>query len=187
MSASHLLKAILQTAVDDELLQRNPCRIKGASKEEPDEWPVATVEQVFALAEAMGPRWRLMTFLGPFASLRPEELAELRRNDIDLEQGALRIVRASPERTNGQRVTGDPKSRAGKRLVSSPRPSCPSCDDTQTTRKARVYDLGLRRGAGDENRTRALSLGITGPCDSIGELTSGNGCQREPWSAPRHP
>jgi integrase len=118
--AYRLLKAILQTAVDDDLLQRNPCRIKGAGKEEPDERPVATVEQVFALAEAMGPRWRLMVFLGAFASLRPEELAELRRNDIDLKQEALRIARASPERTNGERVTGDPKSRAGKRLVFVP-------------------------------------------------------------------
>ncbi|GHI47294.1 hypothetical protein ScoT_34680 [Streptomyces albidoflavus] len=32
-----------------------------------------------------------------------------------------------------------------------------------TTNKARVDDLGLCRGAGDENRTRALSLGITRP------------------------
>jgi hypothetical protein len=30
-----------------------------------------------------------------------------------------------------------------------------------TTNKAQVFDLGLRRGAGDGNRTRALSLGIT--------------------------
>ncbi|MEU5370949.1 DUF1932 domain-containing protein [Streptomyces sp. NPDC005951] len=33
----------------------------------------------------------------------------------------------------------------------------------RTTNKGRVDDLGLSRGAGDENRTRALSLGISGP------------------------
>ncbi|MFD3749499.1 DUF1932 domain-containing protein [Streptomyces cyaneofuscatus] len=33
----------------------------------------------------------------------------------------------------------------------------------RTTNKARVDDLGLSRGADDENRTRALSLGISGP------------------------
>ncbi|MDQ1037667.1 hypothetical protein QFZ75_004083 [Streptomyces sp. V3I8] len=47
-----LLKAILQTAVDDDLLRSNPCRIKGAGKEEADERPTATIEQVFDLADA---------------------------------------------------------------------------------------------------------------------------------------
>jgi hypothetical protein len=31
--AYRLLKAVLNTAVDDELIQRNPCRIKGAASE----------------------------------------------------------------------------------------------------------------------------------------------------------
>ncbi|MFE7810474.1 tyrosine-type recombinase/integrase [Streptomyces sp. NPDC057433] len=115
-----LLKAILQTAVDDDLLRTNPCRIKGAGREEADERPTATVEQVFDLADAMGPRWRLMFLLGAFASLRPEELAELRRRSVDLDECSLRITHASPELTNGRRVTGDPKSRAGKRTVYLP-------------------------------------------------------------------
>ncbi|MEV7287018.1 site-specific integrase [Streptomyces sp. NPDC093252] len=115
-----LLKAILQTAVDDDLLRTNPCRIKGAGKEEADERPTATIQQVFDLADAMGPRWRLMVLLGAFASLRPEELAELRRHSIDLDEGSLRITHASPELTNGKRATGDPKTRAGKRTVHLP-------------------------------------------------------------------
>ncbi|MQY36024.1 putative prophage phiRv2 integrase [Streptomyces sp. RB17] len=115
-----LLKAVLQTAVDDDLLRSNPCRIKGAGKEEADERPTATIEQVFDLADAMGPRWRLMVLLGAFASLRPEELAELRRRGVDLDECSVRITQASPELTNGRRVTGDPKSRAGKRTVYLP-------------------------------------------------------------------
>jgi hypothetical protein len=39
----------------------------------------------------MGPRWRLMVLLGAFASLRPEELAELRRRSVDLDECSLRI------------------------------------------------------------------------------------------------
>ncbi|MFF9101574.1 tyrosine-type recombinase/integrase [Streptomyces rubrogriseus] len=115
-----LLKSILQTAVDDDLLRNNPCRIKGAGKEEADERPTATIEQVFDLADAMGPRWRLMVLLGAFASLRPEELAELRRHSVDLDECSLRVTQASPELTNGRRVTGDPKTRAGKRTVYLP-------------------------------------------------------------------
>lgn len=117
-----LLKAILQTAADDELIRRNPCRIKGAGKEEADERPIATIEQVDALADAVGPRWRLMVYLAAFASLRPEEQAELRRPDVTVDDGVvvLRISRASPELTTGRRVTGDPKSQAGKRVVVLP-------------------------------------------------------------------
>jgi integrase len=61
-----------------------------------------------------------MVLLGAFASLRPEELAELRRHSVDLDEYSLRVTHASPELTNGRRVTGDPKSRAGKRTVYLP-------------------------------------------------------------------
>jgi integrase len=118
--AYRLLKAILETAVDDELIRRNPCRIKAAGQEKAPERPVATVEQVYAIADAMGPRWRLMVLLGAFATLRPEELAELRRGDVDLDAGTLRISLASPELTTGRRVTGEPKSAAGKRTLILP-------------------------------------------------------------------
>ncbi|MEV7169992.1 site-specific integrase [Streptomyces sp. NPDC093224] len=115
-----LLKAIMQTAVEDELIRRNPCSIRGAGREDADERPVATVDQVFALAEAIGIRWRLMVLLGAFASMRPEELAELRRADIDLDTGSVRVRRAAPELNTGRRVIGDPKSRAGKREIMLP-------------------------------------------------------------------
>ncbi len=52
-----LLRAIMTTAVDeDNLLPRNPCRIKGGGDEEAEERPVLTVRQVFDLAELVGRR-----------------------------------------------------------------------------------------------------------------------------------
>lgn len=110
----------MQTAVDDELIRRNPCRIPGAGKEDPDERPTATVEQVDALADAMGPRWRLMVYFGAYGPMRPEEQAPLRRRDISLEPLAARITEAAPELTTGRRVVGDPKSAAGKRTLYLP-------------------------------------------------------------------
>ncbi|MFK8906188.1 tyrosine-type recombinase/integrase [Streptomyces sp. YS-3] len=118
--AYRLLKAIMETAVDDDMIRRNPCKIRGAGKEEADERPVASVEEVFALAEAIGIRWRLMVLLGAFASMRPEELAELRRKDIAPDGSALYVCRAAPELNVGLRVIGDPKSRAGKREIVLP-------------------------------------------------------------------
>ncbi|MGN2361359.1 tyrosine-type recombinase/integrase [Streptomyces luridiscabiei] len=115
-----LLKAILETAVEDELIRRNPCRIRGAGKEIAAERPVATVDQVDALADVLGPRWRLMVFLGAYGPLRPEEQAELRRKDVDLDDLTVRVRKAAPELTTGKRAEGPTKSEAGKRLVVLP-------------------------------------------------------------------
>ncbi|MFI9030280.1 tyrosine-type recombinase/integrase [Streptomyces sp. NPDC053560] len=118
--AYRLLKAIMETAVDDELIRRNPCRIKGAGKESSAERQIATVAQVDALADAVGPRWRLMVFLGAYGPMRPEEQAELRRKDVDLEAMTIRVRQAAPELTTGKRALGDTKSEAGKRIVVLP-------------------------------------------------------------------
>ena len=49
-----LLRAVLNTAVDeDRIIPRNPCRVRGADRENPAERPVLTVAQVFELADAM--------------------------------------------------------------------------------------------------------------------------------------
>ncbi|GAA3756463.1 site-specific integrase [Streptomyces tremellae] len=115
-----LLKAILETATEDELIRRNPCRIRGAGKESAAERSIATVEQVDALATALGPRWRLMVYLGAYGPLRPEEQAELRRRDVDLDAMTVRVRQAAPELTTGRRAEGPTKSDAGKRLVVLP-------------------------------------------------------------------
>ncbi|MFD8275623.1 tyrosine-type recombinase/integrase [Streptomyces flaveolus] len=118
--AYRLLKAIMETAVDDDLIRRNPCRIKGAGAEKAQERPTATVAQVDALAEAIGMRWRLMVYLGAYGPTRPEELAGLRRRDVDLDELRITVRVAEPERTNGRRAPGDTKSDAGTRVIYLP-------------------------------------------------------------------
>ena len=51
--AYRLLRAVLQTALDDELMRRNPCRIKGADQDNSPSGrgPVA---EVYAIAERCG-------------------------------------------------------------------------------------------------------------------------------------
>ncbi|CDR08171.1 tyrosine-type recombinase/integrase [Streptomyces iranensis] len=115
-----LLKAIMETAADDELIRRNPCRIKGAGTEKAKERPTATVEQVDALADAVGPRWRLMVYFGAYGPMRPEEQAALRRPDVTLDPLAARVREAAPELTTGRRAEGDTKSDAGVRTVYLP-------------------------------------------------------------------
>ncbi|MFI5064514.1 MAG: tyrosine-type recombinase/integrase [Streptosporangiales bacterium] len=118
--AYRLLKAILNTAVDDGLIRRNPCRIKGGGQERSPERPVLTMRQVFDLADAFDPRYRALVLLAVFCSLRWGELTALRRRHIDLASGTLCIQESVVELTDGSLVTGPPKSLAGRRVVSIP-------------------------------------------------------------------
>ncbi|WP_433465923.1 tyrosine-type recombinase/integrase [Spirillospora sp. CA-128828] len=55
--AYRLLRAVLMTAVvEDKLLTRNPCQVRGAGTEDAPERPTLTVAQVFELAERVGVR-----------------------------------------------------------------------------------------------------------------------------------
>jgi integrase len=118
--AYRLLRSIMGTAVEDELIRRNPCRIKGAGVERPDERPILTVAQVFALADAMAPRYRALVLLATFASMRWGELAALRRHCVDLDARVIRIEASLAELKDGSLVTGRPKSDAGVRRVVIP-------------------------------------------------------------------
>ncbi|WP_030708382.1 site-specific integrase [Streptomyces griseus] len=115
-----LLRAVLMTAVDDRLIRRNPCRVKGASTAPTPERPTATVQEVYALAEAIQPRYRALVLLAAFSGLRWGELVGLRRRDLDLSAGALRVRRNIAELHNGTRLVKEPKSAAGKRTVAIP-------------------------------------------------------------------
>jgi integrase len=117
--AYRLLRAVMNTAVDDELIKRNPCRIKGADKEESPERPVLTVAQVYALAAAVPARYRALILLATFASLRWGELAALRPEDIDLDACTVRVTRQLNYHGAGYSF-GPPKSRASRRAVAFP-------------------------------------------------------------------
>ncbi|MEV5570697.1 site-specific integrase [Spirillospora sp. NPDC052269] len=55
--AYRLLRAVLMTAVvEDKLLPRNPCQVRGAGTEHAEERPTLTVAQVFELADRVGAR-----------------------------------------------------------------------------------------------------------------------------------
>lgn len=118
--AYRILHTIFATAADDVLIRRNPCRIRGASQDKAAERPTATLDQVFALAEAIQPRYRLLVLLAAFAQLRFGELVALRRDSIDLDRMELRVKRATVELEDGTQLDGDPKSEAGKRPISLP-------------------------------------------------------------------
>jgi integrase len=123
--AYRLLRAILMTAVDDGTLPRNPCRIRGAGAEPTPERPTLTVDQVFELAAAVPERYAALVLVTTFGSLRWGEVTALRRCDVDTDTGVIRVRAALAERSTGELLRGQPKSRAGVRSVTLPRPIRP--------------------------------------------------------------
>ncbi len=116
------------TAVrEDGILHVNPCRIPGADQEQTPERPTLTIAQVFQLADAMPrARYRALILLSTFACLRWGEAIALRRNDLDLKTGTVRIERQYNEIRGQGLVIGPPKSRAGVRSVSIPKAIIPA-------------------------------------------------------------
>ncbi|WP_460664181.1 tyrosine-type recombinase/integrase [Kribbella swartbergensis] len=118
--AYSLLKAIMATAVEDELIAANPCRIRGAGKaKRTTEVRPATLDELATLTKAMPDRLRLLIQLSAWCALRFGEVTELRRKDVDLKKGVVRI-RRGVVRDHGEVIVDDPKTAAGKRPVHVP-------------------------------------------------------------------
>ena len=116
-----LLRTILYGSVDDGLIASNPAqRIRGAGK--PSKRRTVdplTPAQVQAVADAMPDRWRLGVLFGAWCGLRSGEVRELRRSDVDLTRGVVKIRRAVT-RAGGETLIGEPKTDAGVRDVAIP-------------------------------------------------------------------
>ncbi len=118
-----LLRAVLNTAAtEDRIIKANPCRVRGADKENPAERPTLTIAQVYALADAMPhPRYRLLVLLTAFCSLRWGEVSALRHCDVAEDGSWVRVSVAHTEVPGRGIVVGSPKSRAGLRTVVVPK------------------------------------------------------------------
>ena len=78
-----------------------------------------TVVQVYALADAVGLRYRALILPAAFTSLRWAELALLRPDDINLDACTVRETRQLNYHGAGHSF-GPPESRAGVRVVDFP-------------------------------------------------------------------
>jgi integrase len=132
-----LLRAILTTATEDDLIVKNPCSIKGAGIERSAERPTATPAQVWDAADAMPDHLRVFVLTAAFAGLRFSELAALTRRDVDMlhrtitvERQLERVSAATAEHLGIERERfGPPKTDAGYRTLAMPGPLVAEMED----------------------------------------------------------
>jgi len=119
--AYRLLRQILGTAVNDELLNRNPCKVRGAGNEKAAERPLLSVNEVVDLTTSMKDEVRLSLILAAWVGLRRGEILGLQRRDLDLDAGTIRVERSAVEVSGSRPALGPPKTDAGVRTVHVPR------------------------------------------------------------------
>jgi integrase len=125
-----LMRTIMGTAIADELIDANPCRIVGAGRaKRVHKIRPASVDELAVLTKAMPEQLRLMVTLASWCALRFGETVELRRGDVDLSDDVIRIRRAAVRTRGGTYEVSTPKSDAGVRDVHLPPHIVPQIED----------------------------------------------------------
>lgn len=134
--AYRLLRAILNTAVEDDAIPANPCRIKNAgSGPTPREAHPPTLAEIAALidgcrGDVRRARWAAFFAVAAYGGLRFEELLGLRRCDLTITDTGIEVaVSHAVVRVGGQWVSKPTKSRAGQRTVALPASLRPLLDE----------------------------------------------------------
>lgn len=125
-----LLRSIMADAVDEELIDRSPCRLKGAGRPEPARNGEAlTALELAEYVAAAEPAYRAALAVAAWCSLRSGEIRGLRRCDVADDAAVLHVRQAvgrlRPADGKAGWVIGAPKTAAGARSVAVPEPAQP--------------------------------------------------------------
>lgn len=117
------LKSVMETAIEDGLIQNNPCKIRGAGKAKTGKLIEApSPDDVARIFEAINPHFKVAALFAAYSGMRFGEWSELRWKDIELIDDPqtpyfkVNISRAVAE-VDGDLVVGPPKSASGIRTL----------------------------------------------------------------------
>ncbi|QJD50237.1 tyrosine integrase [Mycobacterium phage Iwokeuplikedis] len=118
--AYNVLRAVMNTAVEDKLLSENPCRIEQKAPAERDV-EALTPDELHIVAAEVFEHYRVAVYILAWTSLRFGELIELRRKDIDDDGETMKLrVRRGAARVGQKVVVGNTKTVRSKRPVTVP-------------------------------------------------------------------
>ncbi len=116
-----VLYSILQGAVENRLIRKNPCYRSGLPRIEHQEQRYLDEAEIARLVMALPPHWRALAVLLVSTGLRWSEAAGLKVKRVDVLARTLRVEETLHELSPGQPlVTGPPKTEESRRSVSFP-------------------------------------------------------------------
>lgn len=97
--AYEVLRMVLNVAVEDGHIEKNPCRIRGATAVQPaHDTTVLLPAEIDALAAAMPEKLSASVLLAAWCGLRPSETFELRRRNLNADCSILTVAFAATYR-----------------------------------------------------------------------------------------
>jgi integrase len=114
-----VLRQVLDVAVDSGLLAANPASRVRLPRPQRFEAHFLNPDELELLASAIAPRYRAMVLVMAWGTLRIGEATGLRRMDLDLAAGSLRIANNVVE-VGSCLHEGPPKTAAGRRSMTLP-------------------------------------------------------------------
>jgi integrase len=114
-----VLSKVMRAAVEAGFIARSPCDRVRLPAERHGEMPFITLEQIHELVDAVEPIHRALIYTAAFTGMRWGELAGLRLENVDLDRRRISVVEQLNE-LNGNLYWGEPKTKAGRRMVRMP-------------------------------------------------------------------
>ena len=153
-----LLRTVFANAAAERphpLVPYNPAHIRGAgSAKRAHRVQPASLEELETIVDALPDRYQLMALLAAWCAMRFGELTELRRGDVDLRTGRVKVRRAVV-RVDGEFIIGPPKTDAGVRDIAIPPHLLPLVEGHLSDHTAPGRESLLFSAAGDSNRHMA--------------------------------
>src|SRR5262249_17497528 len=117
-----VVRAVFNYAVDTDVIARSPCRNIKLPPVELKAHRVVAADELACLAVEVGAEKAPMVCVGALLGFRWGEVAGLRVGRVDFLAGTVEVAEQWTRGEQGQHVLGPPKSDAGRRVVSAPRP-----------------------------------------------------------------
>jgi integrase len=114
------LVAIMNAAVDADLIPLSPVRGLHLEPAERRARPTITTQQLYELAGEVPPRFRVLVLVAGVLGLRWSEAIALRVSDLDFHKHRVAVARTVQEVSGRVRIVDATKSEASRRTVSAP-------------------------------------------------------------------
>jgi integrase len=118
-NAYFVLSRIMKEAIQDDLIKANPCQLVKAGRDASKARPDFTVKEFTLVVEQLPEALQPVLWLAFGAHLRLGEIVALRRGDLDLESGVLRVERQI-QNVGGRAVTMKTKTGNSRRVALLP-------------------------------------------------------------------